>query len=212
MKRDPVKHSASMLGVAAIALAATLLTGCASTGPKGGQTRMEVERNVGFIIVEEADIPGDVRADYRRAMSLIAAGQEAESVELLREIVERAPDLSAPRIDLAIALHRQGDLAGAEEHLRTVLAASPRHPLALNELGIVLRESGRFAEAKEAYEAALGVYPGYHFARRNLAILCDLYLADLECALQNYEAYLASVNEDKEVAIWVADIKQQMGQ
>ena len=81
-----------------------------------------------------------------------------------------------------------------------------------NELGIIYRKTGRFAESRKSYERALAVYPGYHFARRNLAVLCDLYLGDLDCALENYEAYMATVPEDPEAAIWIADLRMRMNQ
>ena len=84
--------------------------------------------------------------------------------------------------------------------------------MALNELGIIYRKTGRFAEARKSYEAALAVFPGYHVARRNLAVLCDLYLADLKCALQNYEAYMQTVPEDDEASIWIADLRLRTGQ
>ena len=67
-------------------------------------------------------------------------------------------------------------------------------------------------EARASYEAALAVYPGFHFARRNLAILCDLYLADLECALDNYEAYMQTVPGDEEASMWIADIRYRLDQ
>ena len=86
------------------------------------------------------------------------------------------------------------------------LEINPQHPIALNELGIVYRKTARFAEARQSYEAALAVYPGYHYARRNLAVLCDLYLSDLECAADNYEAYMATVHSDEEAAMWLRDV------
>ena len=43
-------------------------------------------------------------------------------------------------------------------------------------------------------------------------MLCDLYLADLECALDNYEAYMATVPSDDEASMWIADLKLRMGQ
>ena len=54
------------------------------------------------------------------------------------------------------------------------------------------------------------MYPGFHFARRNLAVLCDLYLMDLQCALENYEAYMATVPRDDEATIWIADLKLRL--
>ncbi len=110
-----------------------------------------------------------------------------------------------------MAHHQAGRLDQAESNLRQALELNPDHPIAHNELGIVLRKTGRFKEARQSYEAALSIYPNYHFARRNLAVLCDLYLVDLRCALDNYEAYMATVPSDDEASMWIADLRNRMG-
>ena len=43
-------------------------------------------------------------------------------------------------------------------------------------------------------------------------MLCDLYLADLDCALQAYEAYMQTVPEDAEATMWIADLRMRMQQ
>ncbi|HNP34242.1 MAG TPA: tetratricopeptide repeat protein [Woeseiaceae bacterium] len=192
---------------------ASALCACATSPQQPRSTaHLEIQDAVGFTITEEARVSNDVRADYQHALSLLEQGRNAEGVALLESVAAAAPELSAPRIDLGIAYHQGGDLDRAEQSLQAALALNPAHPIAYNELGIVYRERGRFAEARKSYEAALQIYPGYHFARRNLAILCDLYLADLSCALDNYEAYLATVKSDEEASMWVADIRNRMNQ
>jgi tetratricopeptide (TPR) repeat protein len=81
-----------------------------------------------------------------------------------------------------------------------------------NELGIIYRKTGRFAEARRSYETALAIYPGYHHARRNLGVLCDLYLADFDCALESYEAYMTTVPGDDQATMWIADLRNRMSQ
>jgi len=167
---------------------------------------------VGFTITEEEKIGSDIRLDYDRALTLLEQGRHDEGTALLEAVAEAAPYLSAPRIDLGVAYHRVGKFDAAESNLLMAIESNPNHPIAHNELGIVYRETGRFSEARRSYEAALAIYPGYHYARRNLAVLCDLYLADLSCALENYEAYMATVPTDDEAAMWIADIRHRIGQ
>lgn len=196
-----------------VALSASLVAACATTPePVRAPVNIEIQEAVGFTITEEARIGGDVRADYETAVSYLQQGRQDEGIALLEQVAAAAPDLSAPRIDLGIAQHQAGDLKAAEENLLLALESNPEQPVAHNELGIIYRKTGRFAEARKSYEAALAVYPGFHFARRNLAILCDLYLADLECALDNYEAYMKTVPGDEEASMWIADIRYRLDQ
>ena len=126
-------------------------------------------------------------------------------------MTERAPDLTAPFIDLGIAYAQSGQLEQAEQALLAASELTPDHPIVYNELGILYRKTGRFAEARASYERALAIYPGFHFANRNLAVLCDLYLADPGCALEHYEAYMQSVVEDPEVTIWMTGLRNRLG-
>jgi Flp pilus assembly protein TadD len=196
-----------------VALSASLVAACATTTePVRAPVNIEIQEAVGFTITEEARIGGDVRTDYETAVSYLEQGRRAEGIALLEQVAAAAPDLSAPRIDLGIAQHRAGDLEAAEKNLLLALESNPEQPVAHNELGIIYRKTGRFTEARSSYEAALAVYPGFHFARRNLAILCDLYLADLDCALDNYEAYMKTVPGDEEASMWIADLRYRLDQ
>ena len=187
--------------------------GCATTeqaAPPGAQ--VAIVEAVGFTITEGNAVDEETRQRYDAAQRRLEQGSLQEGLAGLHTVAETAPDLAAPQIDLGVAYHVSGDLETAEVHLRKALELNPDHPVAHNELGIVLRKTGRFAEARQSYKLALAIYPGYHHARRNLAILCDLYLGDLKCALENYEAYMSTVPGDEEAEIWIADLRYRMDQ
>ncbi len=209
-----------LLRTVLLASVASFIVACNTTPARKAETkssqavpaRIEIQDAVGFTIVEESPIADHTRLDYDRAHGLLDQGRDQEGIALLQAVADAAPGLSAPRIDLAIAYHRNGDLVAAETQLQQALAINPDHPVALNELGIVYRKTARFTEARRSYEAALNVYPGFHYARRNLAVLCDLYLADPDCAVKNYEAYMATVDSDEEAAMWLKSARFRSGQ
>ena len=187
------------------------IAACATTTEKPrAKAQVAVQQEVGFTITEAVSMNEAVRADYDRALALLGAGNLEQGIALLETVVESAPGVSGPQVDLGIALHQKGDLEAAEERLLQALELNPEHPVIHNELGIIYRKTGRFDAARRSYEAALATYPGYHHARRNLGVLCDLYLADPDCALESYEAYMQTVPGDEEAAMWIVDLRNRM--
>ena len=168
------------------------------------------EASVELSIKESAPISDQFRAAFGEAIAVLDQGDKPLGIEKLTYLTSQAPMISAARINLGVAYHQVGSLEAAEEHLHQALELAAGHPVTLTELGIIYRKTGRFMDARNSYEAALGTFSGYHPARRNLAILCDIYLADTECALQAYEKYMTAMPDDEEVAIWIADVSSRI--
>jgi Flp pilus assembly protein TadD len=169
--------------------------------------RVDIQQDAtGFTILEDVRVSTDVHAQYENAVRLLEAEQHEQGIAALVRVAEAAPNITAIHIDLGIAYARSGELDKAAESLKKALQLNPRHPIAHNELGMVYRRQGKFADAKASYGKALETFPTFHFAQRNLAILCDIYLADLGCALEHYEAYQQAVPSDEQAAKWIADV------
>lgn len=184
-----------------------LLTACATPG----KNNIVVESD-DIVISEEFGIDTELSNKFEQAVKLINVKKYEKAIELLVEVTDKTQKHSAPYINLAIAYSETGKVKEAEKILLRAKKINPQHPVTNNELGLLYRKTGRFSDAKKTYEKVIKVYPQFLPARKNLGILCDLFMADLECAISHYETFLKFQPHDKEVKIWLVDLKRRAGQ
>ena len=173
--------------------------------PRAADPKLQAEAG-GFLLTENVRVSAEARADYDNALHLLEARQYDQGIALLLKVTQKVPQAAAAYVDLGIAYGRLGDLDNAMVNLKRAVELDSRQLVAYNELGIIYRRKSDFSAARDSYQRALEIFPGFHYARLNLAILCDLYLADLACARDNYLAYQQLVPDDPQVAKWIADL------
>lgn len=230
MDYRPVRYSGARkrTGFTILALMLSLLAGCAigdkarrpaeqkaaaaepSPVPQGPTvTRLKDGRD-GFVISETPHLEAKWHSDFESAIAMMKDEDYAKAAGLLEKVIGQSPGVTAPYIDLAMAYEHTGKLKQAEQNLKTALTLVPGHPVASNEYGLLLRKAGRFAEARTVFEKSLAAFPEYLPVHRNLGILCDLYLNDPACALEQYELYGKAMPEDKQVKIWIAELRMRL--
>ncbi|WP_444886557.1 tetratricopeptide repeat protein [Microbulbifer sp. JMSA008] len=156
-------------------------------------------------------VSGSVSRDFERSLEFLADKEFARAIDLLETVVEREQRLPAPYINLGIAQIQVAEEKKAEEAFLKALEIDAEHPVATNELAVLYRKQGRFADARKIYVNALAENPEYLPLIKNLGILCDLYLQDLQCALAQFQQYVQLEPEDQDVSIWLADLKRRAG-
>lgn len=184
-----------------------LITACATSGKKDGTD--EAVKDIE--IKEEFGVDENVSELFNQAVELLKEKKYDESIKLLKQVTAASDKHSAPFVNLGIAYLKTGKIEESEQSFKKALAINPDHPVTNNELAIAYRKSGRFAEARERYQHVINKYPLFLPARKNLGILCDLFLKDFECAIEQYVAYLSLKPEDDKVKIWLTDVKRRAG-
>ena len=148
---------------------------------------------------------------YEQAAAIMASGDFLEAELRFKEFLLQYPTYPGAHVNLAIIYSANGDDQGAENSIVDALMIDPAHPAALNQLGMLLRRQGKFTEAESAYMKAITADPEYALAHYNLGVLNELYLQQLDIALQHYELYQALIGDDKQVGKWIVDLKRRIG-
>jgi len=103
------------------------------------------------------------------------------------------------------------ELTDAETALKAAVQTNPANLQAGNELGIVERRLGKFADAEAAYQRTIAADPTYAPAHLNLGVLYDLYLAEPQKALNEFERYIELAGQNKQVDGWVVELRKRVG-
>jgi beta-barrel assembly-enhancing protease len=105
-----------------------------------------------------ADLPSGDERRYGRAMALLAAGDATsanEAAGLLKDLVERRPDVTLYYTGLGVAQLAAGDASGSRRTLERALALFPRNvPVTIRYAETLMR----LGEAKRAHEVLLDLF------------------------------------------------------
>ncbi|VAW68308.1 hypothetical protein MNBD_GAMMA09-1683 [hydrothermal vent metagenome] len=156
------------------------------------------------------NIDSDIKDQFDLAVSYLKSADYDKAITLLEKLIEVEKRVPAPYVNLSIAYEYKGDKEKAEKYLLKAVSIDLAHPVANNRLGHLYRRQGKFDDARKAYTNALTKHPDYLPVIKNLGILCDMYLRDLECALQQFEHYQELKPDDKTMKIWISDLSQRM--
>ncbi len=184
------------------------LAGCASSGlwpPMAGRGADSAD---GRGAARRA--PAKVMTAYEQAVTIMAAGNLVEAELRFEDFVLQYPKYPGAYVNLAIIRASNGDDTAAREAVDSALAINRHHAPALNQLGVLLRRNGKFIEAEAAYLKAVTAQPDYALAHYNLGVLNELYMQRLDTALQHFERYQSLVGEDKQVEMWISDLRRRV--
>jgi tetratricopeptide (TPR) repeat protein len=156
-------------------------------------------------------IPPRAAQQYSQALQLMKSGRGTDAELEFKQLIVAYPQFAGPQLNLGLLYLHDSKLTEAEAAFKAALQAAPANPVAGDELGIVERRLGKFTDAEAAYLRAISAEPNYAPAHLNLGVLYDLYLAEPQKALEQFERYLEIAGENKQVAGWVIELRKRVG-
>ena len=139
------------------------------------------------------------------------SGRSTDAELEFKQLATAFPDLAGPEVNLGLLYLQASRYGDAEAAFNAALKRNPDNAIASDELGIVERKLGKFAEAEAAYQRTIALQPNYAPAYLNLGVLYDLYLAEPQKALEQFEHYLTLAGDNKQVAGWVIELRKRVG-
>jgi len=188
-----------------IVVLSLFLFACADGMVKQDNDVKQIKKTTNYLHVDP-----DVELDFKSAIALMAQGNNKQAITVLKTVIDREKRLPAPYVNIAIAYNQLGEAQLAQSYLIQALEIDKNHAVANNELGLIYRKQGKFDAARTAYQNAIDAHPEYLAAKRNLGVLCDLYIRDFECALKQFEDYLVLKPDDPDIKIWAAEVRRRL--
>ncbi len=136
------------------------------------------------------------------------AGQEVRPPE---EAVKSDPEKAANFAKEGRKAFEEGRKGAAVQAWQKAVELDPTNAVTVNNLALVLKDQYRFTEAVRLLETGIAHSPEVAELHFNLAVIAELYLLDLETALEHYNRYRElSKAEDQEVSGWIADLERRL--
>jgi tetratricopeptide (TPR) repeat protein len=128
-----------------------------------------------------AEAAQNPRYDMARAASLQALGRLGEAVDVLRKARSLSPGNTDVALQLALCLHKFGELAAARAELEPILASNADSANLWFAYGLICQDSHDMAAAITAYRRTLDLSPELAEAHVNLGI-CLQQTGDIAAA------------------------------
>jgi tetratricopeptide (TPR) repeat protein len=161
--------------------------------------------------VDSTPIPPRAAQQYSQALQMMKSNRRTDAELEFKQLTVAYPQYAGPQLNLGLLYLNDSRLPEAEAAFKAALQTAPSSAIAGDELGIVERKLGKFAESEAAYLRAIAAEPNYAPAHLNLGVLYDLYLAEPQKALEQFERYIELAGENKQVSGWVIELRKRVG-
>lgn len=202
-----------------------LLTGCSlnpnvNVATQTADADNSPQVNVEPYLKNQQVVSKEVQKRFIAADKAVTENKPAEAERHYLWLTENYPEYSRPFINLAIMYSDMNKIELAESYFLKAIQINANNLNSYNRYAIFLRQQGRFKEAETQYLRGIKIWENSPISHKNLGILYELYLGDLDKALIHYQRYLALLesapstsNNQKAIRQakgWIIDINRRL--
>ena len=210
-------------------LALLLSTACSqqptAIKPATATDSVSIGTNAAALPKVAKSLPDSEQQQFTQAKQLMQQQDFANAAELLQKIVASQADFAGVWYNLAVCQWQLNQAGEAESSLQQALVADAKSAslnlsaslnqngslnksASLNLLGILAREQGQFGQAEQYWLQAVQANDTAA-AHKNLGILYELYLGQLNQAQRHYQRYF-ELSQDPQAKMWLTLIDRQL--
>jgi tetratricopeptide (TPR) repeat protein len=148
---------------------------------------------------------------YQQGLDALALNDLSGARKIFQQFIDDNPRLSGPYTNLALIEYKQEHYKQASKLLDIALSLNPEQAAAFHLKALIHLQQGEILPARDHYLRAIEIKPDYKNAHYNLALLYDIYLQEIELAIQHYTRYLSLTTEkDSRTREWVNHLKNTL--
>ena len=171
-----------------------------------GRPEKAIESFNGSLMLEKS-----VSAMVNIANAYLRTGRAKEAEKFYNDAGEIDPANPVLHYNMGVFLYSEGNYPGALERFTRAIDNGKRDALTLSGKAQALAKLRRYDEALKAFEEMRDINPEDPRPYRNMGIIYEIYLEDMDKALENYDVYLKKGGKDsKDVSAWIDVVKARL--
>lgn len=180
-------------------------------GEKGNQFLAEREYGLALGVYDQAlKLGDDPQISLNKAIALFKLNRVAESITIIKQLVQQDPSFAAAQYNLADIYYSLGELDSAASEYKRAVALDPEDLRSRTNLGVILVRLGFYNQALEQFLVIIKQDEEATEAHYNLGVIYSDYLFDKDKAIFHYSKYLdlnPGADDRLEVEQWIKELR-----
>lgn len=187
-----------------------VLIGCSQKAPVAEITKQPLAQQLIMTpeVIEE-NAKHEKQNLYQLGLDALKSHDYDNAKTLFMQFIETYPGIASAYVNLALIAYRQEDFKTTEILVAQAIGINPSQAQAYHLRAQLHLNNGDIKKARDDYIQAITLKQGYTNAHYNLALLYDIYLQEIELAIEQYSIYLSLLDkEDEATKDWTEHLRK----